>query len=55
MIMFTSKKRYKHLKGLNYKSVFDSAIKIIDKNHQKKNIKWIGWMDSWIRRIFFLF
>ena len=46
------KKDIKHLKGLNYKSVFDSAIKIIDKNHQKKNIKWIGWMDSWIEEFF---
>lgn len=36
------------IKGVNFKKLFDNAIKLVDKHHDKKNIKWIGWMDSWI-------
>ena len=46
------KKDIKFLKGSNYKAIFDSALHIIDNNHQKKNVKWIGWMDSWIEEFF---
>ncbi len=38
--------------GENFKEIIDNAIKIVDKNHSKKNIKWIGWMDSWIEEFF---
>ena len=40
------------IKGVNFKKLFDNAIKLIDKHHDKKNIKWIGWMDSWIEEFF---
>ena len=38
--------------GANFKKLFDNAIKLIDKHHDKKNIEWIGWMDSWIEEFF---
>ncbi len=34
--------------GKTYKDLFYNAIQLVDKSHSKKNIKWIGWMDSWI-------
>ena len=40
------------INGKNFKEIFDNAIKLVDKNHSKKNIKWIGWMDSWIEEFF---
>ena len=40
------------IKGANFKKLFDNAIKLVDKHHDKKNIKWIGWMDSWIEEFF---
>tara|TARA_B100000787_G_scaffold164251_1_gene146729 strand:- start:3316 stop:4503 length:1188 start_codon:yes stop_codon:yes gene_type:complete len=40
------------INGKNYKEILDNAIKLIDKNHSKKKIKWIGWMDSWIEEFF---
>ena len=40
------------IKGSNFKKIFDNAIKLVDKHHDKKNIKWIGWMDSWIEEFF---
>ena len=40
------------IKGKNYKEIINGAIKIVDKNHTKKKIKWIGWMDSWIEEFF---
>ena len=46
------KKNINELEGKNFKEIFDNALKIIDKNHEKKNIKWIGWMDSWIEEFF---
>tara|TARA_B100000963_G_scaffold362021_2_gene402188 strand:- start:31057 stop:32241 length:1185 start_codon:yes stop_codon:yes gene_type:complete len=46
------KKNINNLKGKNFKKIFDNALKIIDKNHKKKNPKWIGWMDSWIEEFF---
>tara|TARA_A100001015_G_C15008392_1_gene721860 strand:+ start:719 stop:1918 length:1200 start_codon:yes stop_codon:yes gene_type:complete len=46
------KKNINDLKGGNFKEIFDNALKIIDKNHKKKNIKWVGWMDSWIEEFF---
>ena len=36
------------INGKTYKDLFYNALKLIDKNHSKKNIKWVGWMDSWI-------
>ena len=38
--------------GENFKEIIDNAIKIVDKNHSKKNIKWVGWMDSWFEEFF---
>ena len=49
------KKNINDLKGKNFKEIFDNALKIIDKNHKKKNIKWVGWMDSWIEEFFPIF
>lgn len=46
------KKDINDLKGHTFKIIFDNALKIIDKNHKKKNVKWIGWMDSWIEEFF---
>lgn len=40
------------ISGKTYKEIFDNAIKLVDKNHYKKNIQWIGWMDSWIEEFF---
>lgn len=40
------------IKGANFKKLFDNAIQLVDKHHDKKNIKWIGWMDSWIEEFF---
>ena len=40
------------IQGVNFKKLFDNAIKLVDKHHDKKNIKWIGWMDSWIEEFF---
>ena len=40
------------IKGSNFKKIFNNAIKLVDKHHDKKNIKWIGWMDSWIEEFF---
>ena len=40
------------INGKNFKEIFNSAIKLVDNNHSKKNIKWIGWMDSWIEEFF---
>ena len=40
------------IKGTKFKELFDNAIKLVDKHHNKKNIKWIGWMDSWIEEFF---
>ncbi len=46
------KKDIDEIKGLNFKEIFDNAISLIEKNHEKKNIKWIGWLDSWIEEFF---
>lgn len=46
------KKNISDIKGSNFKEIFDNCLKLIDKHHNKKNLKWIGWMDSWIEEFF---
>ena len=46
------KKNINDIKGLNFKEIFDNALKLINKNHNKENIKWLGWLDSWIEEFF---
>lgn len=46
------KKDIHNIKGSNFKEIFDNAFKLIDKHHNKENIKWLGWLDSWVEEFF---
>jgi hypothetical protein len=41
------------LKGNNYKALFDSALEIVRKGRNVKNLKWLGFNDNWCIEFFF--